>query len=206
MPGAQTHDVITVASGIALAPFSYAALVTLSQPPQVAAASTLLLIGGHMLSGIMFSPDLDLDSRIDNRWGIFFWIWRPYTWAVPHRNFWSHGLFLPPLLRLLYFYIVMIGLMIGIAWVCGRIGLVVPDYPARLTAALLRLARDHPREVLAFMAGFITGGAAHTIADWLVTGGKRYLRRVGLYVAVNYVDHDHYIRHAQQRRSRSWDG
>src|SRR5689334_609349 len=119
MPGAQTHDAITVASGIALAPVSYVALLNLSQPPPVAAVNTLLLIGGHLLSGIMFSPDLDLDSRIDNRWGIFFWIWRPYMWAVPHRNFWSHGLVLPPLLRLLYFYLMVIGLMLAMAWVGG---------------------------------------------------------------------------------------
>jgi len=205
MPGAQTHDAITVASGIALAPLSYVALLNLSQPPSVAAANTLLLIGGHLLSGIMFSPDLDLDSRIDNRWGIFYWIWRPYMWVVPHRNFWSHGLVLPPLLRFLYFYLVVIGLMILMAWVSGRLGLVVPDYPARLTTALLGIWRDHPREVLAFMAGFVTGGAAHTIADWLVTGGKHFLRRMGLRVVVRYDGHDQYIRYAQRRRSGSWE-
>jgi uncharacterized metal-binding protein len=205
MPGAQTHDAITVASGIALAPLSYVALLNLSQPTQVAAANTLLLIGGHLLSGILFSPDLDLDSRIDNRWGIFYWIWRPYMWAVPHRNFWSHGLVLPPLLRLLYFYLVVIVLLLAMAWVGGRLGLVVPDYPARLTAALLRMWRDHPHEVLAFMAGFVTGGAAHTIADWLVTSGKHYLRRLGLRVAVQYANHDRYIRHSHRGRSSSWE-
>lgn len=200
MPGAQTHDAITVASGIALAPFSYAALLSLSQPPRFAAAATLLVFGGHLLSGIMFSPDLDLDSRIDNRWGIFFWIWRPYTWAIPHRNFWSHGLVLPPLLRLLYFYLVVVGLMIGCAWVGSKIGIFVPDYHARLTAALLQIARDRPRETLAFLAGFITGGAAHTLADWLVTGGKIYLHRLGLRVVVDFHDHDNYFRRPRRRR------
>ena len=102
MPGARTHDIITVATGLALAPLAYSTNIALELPPELALRHAALLAGAHMLSGIMFSPDLDLDSAIDNRWGIFFWIWRPYMWAVPHRSRWlSHGLLLPPLLRLL---------------------------------------------------------------------------------------------------------
>ena len=67
----------------------------------------------------MFSPDLDLDSAIDDRWGIFFWIWRPYMWLVPHRSrLLSHGLVIAPLLRLLYFYLVVL-LLIGFGVAAG---------------------------------------------------------------------------------------
>src|SRR3712207_525087 len=102
MPGARTHDVITVITGLALAPVGYSALLSLGLTPDSALRNTAVLVGAHLLSGIMFSPDLDLDSSIDDRWGIFFWIWRPYMWIVPHRHRWlSHGLIVSALLRLL---------------------------------------------------------------------------------------------------------
>ena len=199
MPGARTHDAITIASGLALAPFTYIALQSLNQPPEAVALDTLILVGAHLLSGIMFSPDLDLDSAIDDRWGIFFWIWRPYMWLVPHRSRWlSHGLVVSALVRLFYFYLVVMLLFVSFAWAIGRLGIVVPDYHVRATNYLLGLARDHPHEVLAFVAGFITGGAAHTIADWLVTDGKRFLRRMGFRISRDYSGHDH--AHGRYRR------
>ena len=62
--------------------------------------------------------------------------------------------------------------------------------------------RDHPRETQAFLAGFITGSAAHSIADWLVTGGKRYLRRLGFRVTVDYSGHDGWQPRYRRARSR----
>ena len=114
MPGARTHDVITVVTGMALVPISYAAQVGDGRAARCGAARHALLVGAHLLSGIMFSPDLDLDSAIDDRWGIFFWIWRPYMWLVPHRSrLLSHGLVIAPLLRLLYFYLMVVLLLIA---------------------------------------------------------------------------------------------
>jgi hypothetical protein len=51
--------------------------------------------------------------------------------------------------------------------------------------------------------GFITGSAAHSIADWLVTGGKRYLRQLGFRVTIDYSGHDSW-RPRARRRARSW--
>ena len=93
MPGSRTHDIITVVSAAALVPPVYAAYA--SADPAGAPGLTAVLVGAHLLSGVMFSPDLDLDSAIDDRWGIFYWVWRPYMWLVPHRHYWSHGLILP---------------------------------------------------------------------------------------------------------------
>jgi uncharacterized metal-binding protein len=197
MPGVQTHDLITVVTGVALAPLAAFGLYQAGVALQPALGATALFVGGHLLSGIMFSPDLDLDSAIDNRWGILFWIWRPYTWAIPHRSFWSHGLVLPPLLRLLYFYAVVLIFAVSGSWLLAALGLTVPDLPARMNAALLGVARDHPLLTGAFVVGFITGAAAHSIADWLVTGGKHYLRSVGIRVTKDYSHHD------QRRRERA---
>src|SRR5215510_8892324 len=176
MPGARTHDVITIISGGVLAPLAFLALLNLDLSKETAALDTGIFVGAHLLSGIMFSPDLDIDSAIDNRWGVFGWIWRPYMWAVPHRSRWlSHGLIIPPLLRLGYFFIVLTLLFFGLAWVLARFGVVVPNYPERAASYLLQLARTQPREVLLVLLGFVTGGAVHSIADWLVTDGKHIL-------------------------------
>jgi uncharacterized metal-binding protein len=205
MPDARTHDHITLVTGAGLVPLAYTIQVSRGVESGAALGYTALLVGAHLLSGIMFSPDLDLDSRIDDRWGIFFWIWRPYTWFVPHRHRWlSHGLIISQLLRLLYFYIVVVGLLAGLAWVLGRVGLVVPNYHIQLTNLLLNLARDRPRETLAFIIGFCAGGAVHTIADWLVTGGKRFLHGIGVRVTRDYHDHDHWRPRTERRRIRSW--
>ena len=138
MPDARTHDLITLATGAALVPLAYIAQVeTFSLLPMDARTNTAWLVGAHLVSGIMFSPDLDLDSAIDDRWGILFWIWRPYMWALPHRHFWSHSLVFAPLLRLAYFYFVVIGFLVGGAWLLGRLGIVVPYYHEQFTAWLI---------------------------------------------------------------------
>ncbi len=173
MPNARIHDAITVLSGAALAPAGYVVLLNQGQSPQVSGYSTALLVGSHLLSGIMFSPDLDIDSAIDNRWGPFFWIWRPYMWAVPHGSpLLSHGLVIAPLLRLLYFGGAVVLLSIGLSWAAGLVGIVVPDYHLRVIQSLLALPQTHPHEVSAVLIGFVTGSAAHTIADWLVVNHK----------------------------------
>lgn len=188
MPNAQGHDFITIVSGIIMAPPAYALFSSFgSANPTL---DTFILVGAHMLSGMMFSPDLDLDSQIDDRWGIFYWIWRPYMAIIPHRHFWSHSLIFSPLLRLVYFYAVLQSLLFSLAWVFAQLGKSIPDYHTRLVDVILQVVSMYPQQVLIFLVGFIIGSAAHTIADWLVTGGKRYLRRMGFRARRNYQRHD----------------
>lgn len=194
MPDARTHDIITYATAAALAPIAQVAQVGLLDiAPSAAWPNTAWLVIAHILSGVMFSPDLDLDSAIDNRWGIFFWIWRPYMWLIPHRSFWSHSLIVAPLLRLAYFYLVIAGMLIGATWLLGLTGIVLPDYHTQIAQALARLIAAHPGAATAFLAGFCTGSAAHSIADWLVTGGKHILRGLGIRVTRDYRGHDRYV-------------
>lgn len=204
MPNAQTHDRITVISGIALAPISYTVQVGWGIDPSMAFTYSALLVGAHLLSGIMFSPDLDIDSKIDDRWGIFKWIWWPYTTIVPHRHRWlSHGLVISQLLRLLYFYLMVVLVLAGSTWLLSQVNLIIPRYHVQLTNSLLHLMRNYPYESLAFIIGFCTGGAAHTIADWVVTGGRPILRKFGIRVTSKYLDHDRWLPRALRRRIRS---
>ena len=67
---------------------------------------------------------------------------------------------------------------------------------------LSRFSGGASRETWSFVVGFCTGGAAHTIADWLVTGGTRYLNGMGFRVTRDYSNHDRWP--ASRRRTRSW--
>jgi uncharacterized metal-binding protein len=199
MPDARTHDILTYATAVALGPLAQIVQVgALGMHPLDARPNSAWLVIAHILSGVMFSPDLDLDSAIDDRWGVLFWIWRPYMWAVPHRSTWSHSLIFAPLLRLAYFYFVVLGLILGATWVLGLVGIVVPDYPIQLSVAINRAVAERPDSTLAFLTGFCTGSAVHSIADWLVTGGKHILRSMGLRVSRDYRNHDRYV--PRQRR------
>lgn len=195
MPDAVTHDVITIATGALLAPATY--LLLAAGDPERAATGAAVLVGAHLMSGILFSPDLDIDSAIDDRWGILFWIWQPYMRLIPHRRFWSHSLLFAPLFRLVYFYSMAMLIYIGGAWLLAQTGVVVPDLHLQASAWIFDLMRNNPDMVRLFLLGFITGSAAHTIADWLVTGGRRYLTLFGLRLRGNYRDHD---RPASRRR------
>lgn len=80
MPDARTHDMITLATGAALGPLAYgyfSGAGALGHPE--AMALTLWLSGAHVVSGVLFSPDLDMDSAIDDRWGICCG-WPTSTW------------------------------------------------------------------------------------------------------------------------------
>lgn len=193
MPDARTHDVITVLSAVALAPLYQTIQTANNVPLEAAALNTIILAGAHLVSGMFFSPDLDLDSRIDNRWGPLMWIWWPYMRVIPHRHFWSHSLVFSPLLRLLYFYSVLALLLSGGAWLLAQVGVILPDYRVRLNAFLLGFARDYPAQTWAVLLGFITGSAAHTIADWLVTKGKRFLAIFGVRITRDYRNHDRWV-------------
>lgn len=202
MPNARGHDIITLVTGAVLAPFSYSYLTEAMQiTHDRAMLATIWLVGAHVVSGVLFSPDLDLDSAIDDRWGIFHWIWRPYERIVPHRHFWSHSLIFSPLLRLAYFYLVVSALLFAWVWLLARLGVVVPDYHLQLYDALRAWLDAHPGVRLAVLVGFVTGSAAHTIADWLVTNGKRFLAMFGVRITRDYSDHDDFI-HRRRRRRR----
>jgi uncharacterized metal-binding protein len=63
---------------------------------------TLALAASFLFSGLMFGPDLDIQSVQTQRWGWFQWLWQPYRKFVPHRSLLSHGPILGTLGRVLY--------------------------------------------------------------------------------------------------------
>lgn len=162
MPGAHTHDMITLVSGVILAPASWLLL------PDHSLATALTVTAAHLVSGLMFSCDLDIDSLEYRRWGPLRLIWWPYKESVPHRSWLSHGLVIGPLLRLAYFGCIMYGLFWLILNATGNAELL-----RTLEQSFASTLRENSGQTYAFLFGFVLGGAAHSIPDWLTTGTKR---------------------------------
>src|SRR5437870_4743830 len=98
MPSGRTHDLITIVTGAAGAP-----AVLNTHLPDMGPPNAMVLLGAYVVSGLLFSPDLDLHSTPYRRWRKLRWIWLPYRRLVPHRSWISHSMVFGPLLRVLYF-------------------------------------------------------------------------------------------------------
>lgn len=164
MPGAQTHDMITLVSGVVLAPVWWLA------SPDHALSTVLTITVAHLVSGLAFSCDLDVNSIEYKRWGPLRIIWWPYQKMVFHRSVLSHGLVIGPLFRLAYFCLVVYGLLWLVLTFFGQ-----GELLQRLRGDLDRLIRENSGQSWAFLWGFVTGGAAHSIPDWITTSVKRAL-------------------------------
>ncbi len=98
MPNANTHDTIT----FALTPFTYLGAEMYWGGDHV---MSVIATAAMLFSGLMFGPDLDLQSRPYNRWGPLRFIWKPYQVALPHRSTLSHGPVLGTVIRIVYFLV-----------------------------------------------------------------------------------------------------
>ncbi|MGC4046705.1 MAG: DUF2227 family putative metal-binding protein [Armatimonas sp.] len=72
MPDGKTHDMITVVGAVVAAPAWW--LLTQESRDYTVCAT---LVGSILFSGLMLSPDLDLDSSIYRRWGPLRFLWWP---------------------------------------------------------------------------------------------------------------------------------
>jgi uncharacterized metal-binding protein len=173
MPRAKTHDAITLA--LALPTFLLTQAFTGSR--DLAWVVTLAML----FSGFLFNPDLDIPSTPYARWGPLRVLWWPYQVLIRHRSRLSHGLLLGPLVRILYFCLMLA--VLGTAGILlwhlfhGRSG----SWESWQQALVLiqHLVRSVERRYwLALGFGLWWGAAAHTLADWawsLWTQTKRLL-------------------------------
>ena len=78
---------------------TFAAAWGLTGSLALSAAATVAMLFG----GLMFGPDLDIQSKQYTRWGVFRFLWLPYKVVFRHRSRWSHGLIFGTLIRVVYF-------------------------------------------------------------------------------------------------------
>ncbi len=165
MPSGKTHDLITL---LAAAP-TFIIVYLVTNNVLLSTITTVTTLFG----GLMFGPDLDINSREYQRWGPLRILWWPYRNLFSHRSRLTHGIILGPVIRIIYFFIVFsILLAIGlysyalwqgknpsqklILWVAGQ--------------EVITFLRQIERPVLlAGLTGCWWGAAIHTLADLLAS-------------------------------------
>ena len=167
MPSGKTHDLLTVAGAVAAAPAWWFLTV---EPRDYTVGLTL--VGSILFSGLLLSPDLDLDSSIYHRWGPLKFLWLPYQKIVPHRSILSHSM-LGALLRIVYILALVWGLshLLSLGVQKAGIGHLRPlPSPVELFQGLYSTERRHLEMGI---VGLLIGTVLHTGADTIVTFLKK---------------------------------
>jgi uncharacterized metal-binding protein len=161
LPGYRVHDALTVAAAAALVP-AYQMLA-----PRPTLASAMVLAGSCLVSGLIFSPDLDVRSQPRRRWGRAGALWWPYEKLLPHRSRLSHGALIGPLFRLAYFFAVSYLLLWSLLWAIKE--WVMPVDRNGMFRGwrhdIETFSQRHPDWVALALLGFVIGGLVHTVAD-----------------------------------------
>jgi uncharacterized metal-binding protein len=170
MPSGKTHDRIT----LWLLPW----IVLVSYIITRNAELTLLGSSGFFFSGLMFGPDLDLYSVQFKRWGIFRYLWLPYQKLLRHRSFFSHGLIIGTVFRLIYLLfwlfifssllIALLQLIIGFDW----------NWQTFTIAQFNLITKKYYLQAIACFWGLELGAMSHYLSDWIGSISKK--KRKGL--------------------------
>jgi uncharacterized metal-binding protein len=162
MPSGKTHDAITF---ILAAPTFLAAWGLTGKVALAALATTAMLFGG-----LMFGPDLDIQSRQYTRWGVFRFLWLPYRMMFRHRSRWSHGIVFGTLIRVIYFAAVLAVIVTGAVYLRATLTGGAPPGFDDLTQAWRAIegnvrANIGQHAVWAGLGGLWWGAASHTLTD-----------------------------------------
>jgi uncharacterized metal-binding protein len=169
MPSGRTHDRITLWS----LPWITLGTWLVTQTSDVA----LTIGGGFLFSGLMFGPDLDINSRQFQRWGYLRFLWVPYQKTLRHRSIWSHGLIVGTLGRYLYLGICLTIFVLP--------GLILTTFLGIHSWRSIIATISHHLLVIwghklhfALLIGLELGAMSHSISDWI---GSAYKKRQRLY-------------------------
>ncbi len=162
MPSGKTHDAITF---ILAAPTFVAAWVVSGS-----LALACLTTGATLFGGLMFGPDLDIQSRQYTRWGIFRFLWLPYRMLFRHRSRWSHGILFGTLIRVIYFALVIALVVAAAVYLRAMFTGGAPPALSEIVEAWRAIETGIVQTVgrhaaLAVFAGLWWGAASHTLTD-----------------------------------------
>jgi uncharacterized metal-binding protein len=174
MPNAQTHDTITYA----LTPFTFLGAELWWENHFISALATVAML----FSGLMFGPDLDLNSKPYQRWGPLKFIWKPYQAALPHRSKFSHGPMLGTIIRIVYFLLIFSALTATVLYVRHQyVQAQATTWGGEFQSVGQELwtfwETTEKRYFWSVLAGLWLGALAHTTADVFWSGVKRRRRK-----------------------------
>jgi uncharacterized metal-binding protein len=174
MPSGRTHDLITF----------------LLVPPTVAAAYyftgdwavTGIVTAAMVFGGLMFGPDLDIQSRQYTRWGPLRFLWWPYKVALPHRSRLSHSILLGTWVRVIYFLVVVTILLAAVLYArdfyLHRQAAGLSDVSGAFTRVWEAVASVKRNYLIATLAGLWVGATSHTVSDVLGSFFKSVRRSI----------------------------
>jgi uncharacterized metal-binding protein len=164
MPSGKTHDWIT----LVLTPPTFACVWWAAGGLKLAAVVAAAMVFG----GLMFGPDLDIQSRQYTRWGPLRFVWLPYKVVFRHRSRFTHGIVLGTLVRVVYFTGALALVALVAAYLHARFVLGEPaPSPAEFALAWRGVEASLASHgvdravLLATFAGLWWGAAIHTLAD-----------------------------------------
>jgi uncharacterized metal-binding protein len=174
MPSGRTHDFITILLAAPTAAVAY----YFTEDLTITSITTATMIFG----GLMFGPDLDIQSRQYARWGPLRFLWWPYKVMLPHRSRLSHSILLGTLIRVIYFLAVVTLLAVVVLYVRDSY---ILDKPTGISEVKGTFARawqvfneiDRNYLIAAF-AGLWVGATSHTISDVLGSFFKSVRRSI----------------------------
>jgi uncharacterized metal-binding protein len=174
MPSGRTHDLITLLLAAPTAAVTY----YITSDWTVTAITTAAMVFG----GLMFGPDLDIQSRQYTRWGPLRFLWWPYKVMLSHRSRWSHSILLGTWIRVIYFLAVItsllaVGFYIRDAYVDHAqpgVGEFTGAF-ARVWEVFSPIKRDY---LIATFLGLWIGATSHTVSDVLGSFFKSVRRSI----------------------------
>lgn len=174
MPNARTHDTITYA----IVPFTFLAAELYWGDLLTSGIATVAML----FSGLMFGPDLDLDSKPYRRWGPLKLLWWPYQVALPHRSVLSHGPILGTIIRIVYFLIVFslfaaTVLYVRHRYVHGAQTTWTGEFDGIKSDLFTLFNQTDNKYLWGSFAGLCVGALSHTTADIVWSAIKRKRRR-----------------------------
>src|SRR5262249_29050034 len=174
MPNARPHDALTYA----IIPLTFIAAEFYWGDHATSAIATVAML----FSGLMFGPDLDLDSKPYRRWGPLKFLWKPYQVALPHRSVLSHGPVLGTIIRIVYFLIVFSLFAATLLYarhryVNGAQNTWLGEFDTLKSDLFALFDKTDSRYLWGAFAGLWVGALAHTTADIVWSAIKRRRRR-----------------------------
>ncbi|MDJ0508381.1 MAG: metal-binding protein [Crocosphaera sp.] len=165
MPSGRTHDRITL---ISLPPLAMLGLIFIGQGEWIVWFS-----GAYLFSGLMFGPDLDIYSIQYKRWGAIRWLWLPYQKCLRHRSFFSHGLIVGTVIRVVYLLTIVFIVAIFVVSILQSILGFDWNWKTFIDNQFNLIKYQYPEVAIASLMGLELGAMSHSLSDYLVSYWKK---------------------------------